>query len=119
MDESLPVLVLISEDPRTSHRANEAMRIALGVAAGENEVTIILTGPAAHLLDADTDDLVDGDDIARHRGALRKMEVPFHIEKSAIPTDTADWNEEGHPLIPVSRDEIADLMGRCRRFIVF
>ena len=93
MDESRPVAILISEDPRSSHRANEAMRIALGVAAGENDVTIVLTGPAAHLLDADTDDLVDGDDIARHRGALLKMGVPFHIEKSAIPAETGDWKD--------------------------
>ena len=119
VDESRPVAVLIAEDPRSSHRANEAMRIALGVAAGENDVTIILTGPAVHLLDADTDDLVDGDHIARHREALRTMGIPFHIEKSAIPADTADWNEEGHTVIPVSPDEIAELLGRCRRFIVF
>lgn len=119
MDESRPVAVLISEDPRCSHRANEAMRIALGVAAGENNVTIILTGPAVHLLDANTDDLVDGDDIARYRDALRKMGIPFHVEKSAIPGDAADWNEEGHPLIPVSSGEIAKLLGRCRGFIVF
>ena len=39
-----PVLVLISEDPCASHRANEAMRIALGVVAGENEVSIVLAG---------------------------------------------------------------------------
>ncbi len=119
MDESRPVAVLIAEDPRTSHRANEAMRIALGVAAGENDVTIVLAGPAAHLLDADTDDLVDGDDIARYRSALRKMGIPFHIEKSALPADPREWNEEGHTLIPVSPEEIADLMGRSRRFIVF
>ena len=60
-----PVLVLISEDPRASHRANEAMRIALGVVAGENEVDIVLAGAGAHLLDEDTDELVDGDDIGR------------------------------------------------------
>jgi predicted peroxiredoxin len=119
VDESRPVAILISEDPRSSHRANEAMRIALGVAAGENEVTIVLTGPAVHLLDADTDDLVDGDDIARHRGALLKMGVPFHIEKSAIPAERGDWNEEGHPVILVSPDEMSEVIGRCRRFIVF
>lgn len=119
MDDSRPVAVLISEDPRTSHRANEAMRIALGVAAGENDVTIVLTGPAVHLLDADTDDLVDGDDIARHRGALLKMGVPFHIEKSAIPAERGAWNEEGHLVIPVSPDEMSEVIGRCRGFIVF
>ena len=67
-----PVLVIISEDPRASHRANEAMRIALGVVAGENEVSVVLTGAAAHLLDEDTDDLVDGDDIAAFCASRRK-----------------------------------------------
>jgi hypothetical protein len=95
------------------------MRIALGVVAGENDVTIVLMGPAVHLLDADTDDLMDGDDIDRHRSTLRKMGIPFHIERSAIPTETGDWNEVGHAVIPVSSEEIAELMGRSRRFIVF
>lgn len=54
---SQPTLVLISEDPRVSHRANEAMRIALGIVAGENEVRIVLTGPAVHLLDDETDEI--------------------------------------------------------------
>ena len=78
-----PVLVLISEDPRVSHRANEAMRIALGIVAGETPLDIVLTGPAVHLLDEDTDDLVDGDDIAKFRAALKKLGVSFHVEKDA------------------------------------
>ena len=85
-----------------SHRANEAMRIALGIVAGENEVALVLTGPAAHLLDDDTDELVDGDDIAKFRAALRTLGVPFHVEADAAPTDP-DWNADGHPVIPVSR----------------
>jgi len=112
------VLVLISEDPRRSHRANEAMRIALGVVAGENDVAIVLTGPAAHLLDADTDDLIDGDEIAKYRANLRKLGIPFHVERSAIPSD-GEWNEERHPLIPVATEEIAELVDRSQRFIVF
>ena len=103
-----PVLVLISEDPRVSHRANEAMRIALGVVAGENPVRIVLTGPAVHLLDDDTDDLVDGDDIAKFRAALKKLGIPFHVEATAVPSG-AGWNAEGHPLIPSTAAEIAAL----------
>lgn len=95
------------------------MRIALGVVAGENAVTVVLLGPAAHLLDADTDDLVDGDDIAKFRANLRKLSVPFHIERSAIPSDGGGWNEEDHPVVPVSSEEIAALVSRARRFIVF
>lgn len=119
MAESPSVLVLIAEDPRTSGRAFEAMRIALGVAAGENDVSIVLTGPAVHLLDADTDDLVDGDDIAKFRENLKRLGVPFHVEASAIPKEREDWNDAKHPLVPVSRDEIAALVDKVQRFIIF
>src|SRR6267143_1736884 len=48
------------------------MRIGIGIVAGENEVTFVLVGPAVHLLDGDTDDLVDGDDIAKFRANLKR-----------------------------------------------
>ena len=114
---SQPTLVLISEDPRVSHRANEAMRIALGIVAGENEVRVVLTGPAVHLLDDDTDDLVDGDDIAKFRAALRTLGVPFHIE--GAPPARPDWNGDGHPVVPVSAAEVAAMLPRATRFLVF
>jgi hypothetical protein len=112
-----PTLVVISEDPRVSHRANEAMRIALGIVAGDNEVQVVLTGPAVHLLDEDTDELVDGDDIAKFRAALKKLGVPFHVE-GALPT-TPDWNPDRHPVVSVSREQIAALVPRATRFLVF
>ena len=118
MADRQPVLVVISEDPRVSHRANEAMRIALGVVAGENPVRIVLTGPAVHLLDEDTDDLVDGDDIAKFRAALKKLGIPFHVEATAVPSGPG-WNTEGHPLIPVSHVEIAALVPGATRFMMF
>jgi len=113
--DSRPVVVLISEDPRASHRANEAMRIGLGVVAGENDVTFVLL---VHLLDENTDELVDGDDIARFRANLRELGVPFHVEVGAVPSDPA-WNVEGHRVIPVTREEIASLVQRGRRALVF
>ena len=118
MADDAPVLVLIAADPRATYRANEGMRIGLGIVAGENEVTFVLRGPAVHLLDADTDDLVDGDDIAKFRDNLKRLGIPFHVETEAIPAH-ADWNEGGHPVVRVSRAEIAELMRRGRRFIVF
>ena len=113
-----PVLVVISEDPRVSHRANEAMRIALGVAASENTVHIVLAGPGVHLLDDDTDELVDGDDIAKFRASLRTLGIPFHVEAGALPSDP-DWNPDRHPVVPIGADGIAALVSRARRFIVF
>jgi DsrE/DsrF-like family len=113
-----PVLVLISEDPRVSHRANEAMRIALGIVAGETPLDIVLTGPAVHLLDEDTDDLVDGDDIAKFRAALKKLGVSFHVEKDAVPAE-ASWNADGHPVAPITPDGIAALVAKAQRYLVF
>jgi DsrE/DsrF-like family len=115
---SPPVIVLISTDPRASHRANEAMRIGLGVVAGENDVVFVLLGGGVHLLDEDTDELVDGDDIAKFRANLKALGVPFHVERGAVPSD-ASWNADGHRVIPVSRDEVAALVQRGRRFLVF
>jgi len=115
---SPPVIVVISTDPRVSHRANEAMRIGLGVVAGENEVIFVLVGAGVHLLDEDTDELVDGDDIAKFRANLKALGVPFHAEKDAVPSDRT-WNAEGHAVIPVTREEIAGLVQRGRRFLVF
>jgi hypothetical protein len=113
-----PTVVLVSEDPRASHRANEAIRIALGVVAGENPVTIVLTGPAVHLLDEDTDDLVDGDDIAKFRAALKRLRIPFHVDAEAVPTDPG-WNADAHPVLRVDAAGIAALLREATRFLMF
>jgi hypothetical protein len=113
-----PVLVVISEDPRVSHRANEAMRIALGIVAGETPVDIVLAGPAVHLLDEDTHDLVDGDDIAKFRAALKKLGVPFPVEQGAAPAGSS-WNAGGHPVAPITPDGIAALVAKAKRYLVF
>ena len=118
MAAAASVLVLISLDPRVSHRAFEAMRIGVGVVAGENEVTFVLTGAAVHLLDADTDELIDGDDIAKFRATLKTLGIPFHVEAASVPSDP-DWNPDGHTVIPVTVDGIADLASRARRALIF
>jgi len=71
-----------------------------------------------HLLDADTEDLVDGDDIARFRGALQRMGVPVHVEAGAVPAGDG-WNAEGHRVLPVSAAEIAALVTGATRALVF
>jgi hypothetical protein len=113
-----PVLVVIAADPRHSGRAFEAMRIGVGVVAGENAVVFVLRGPAVHLLDDDTDALVDGDDIGKFRDNLRALGIPFHVEADALPA-AADWNSDGHPVVPVSRDEIVALLRQARRIMMF
>jgi hypothetical protein len=81
-------------------------------------VTFVLVDGADHLLDDDTDPLVDGDDIAKFRTTLREMAIPFHVEASAVPADP-DWNADRHPVVAVTPGEIGDLVRGARRAIVF
>ena len=78
----------------------------------------MLQGPAVHLLDADTDELVDGDDIAKFRASLKALGVPFHVEAGHTPSDP-DWNVDGHPVVTLTRDAIVALASRSRRALVF
>ncbi len=118
MTGQAPVLVLIGADPRESHRANEALRIALGIVSGENDVVVVLSGPGTHLLDEDTDALVDGDDIAKFRATLKALGVPLHVEEASSPPDP-DWNADQHPVVFASRADIVALMRGSRRTLIF
>ena len=113
-----PVLVAVSVDPETSHRANEAVRIALGIIAGENAVVIALLGAGAKVLDADVEDYVDGEDLAKHLGTLRKLGQPFHVERNAIRSDDG-WNPLGLEVVPIDRAHLAGLLTGSRRALFF
>jgi len=113
-----PVLVAVSVDPETSHRANEAVRIALGIIAGENAVVIALLGAGAKVLDADVEDYVDGEDLAKHLGTLRKLGQPFHVERNAIRSDDG-WNPLGLEVVPIDRADLAGLLAGSRRALLF
>jgi DsrE/DsrF-like family len=112
-----PVLVAVSVDPETSHRANEAVRIALGILAGENTVVIALLGAGAKVLDADVEDYVDGEDLHRHLGTLKKLGQAFHVERSAM--QAGDWNPLGLELVPIDGADLAGLLAGSRRALFF
>jgi hypothetical protein len=113
----LPVLVAVSVDPETSHRANEAVRIALGILAGENAVRIALLGAGAKVLDSLVEDYVDGEDLLKHLGTLKKLGQTFHVERAAIPG--GDWNPLDLPVVPIDRGDLGRLVAASRRALVF
>lgn len=80
---ALHVVVVILEDPLKSHRAVEALRIALGLSAGENPVTIVLLNGAPALLGSDQDDIIDGEILEKHLPVLKELQVPFVLPQGA------------------------------------
>ena len=73
--------VVIREDPRTSHRPVEALRIALGLAAGSHKTTVVLLGEAVRLLSEDSDDIVDVDILEKYLPSLEHLEIPFLLQR--------------------------------------
>jgi hypothetical protein len=115
------VLVLISADPATSHRTNEAIRIALGILAGENDVTVALSGPALKVFTPEVEDLVDGEDIQKHLGTLKKLGQVFHVHRDSAAAFERDGRlcPDGATLVPFTTDELAGLIARSDRILAF
>lgn len=76
------IAVVIQEDPLKSHRPVEALRIALGLCAGDHETTVILLGKAPVLLTEDIDDVVDIDILEKYRPSFAQLSVPFLVESN-------------------------------------
>ena len=74
------IAVVIQEDPRKTHRPVEALRIALGLAAGSHTATVVLLGEAARLLSDDTDDIVDVDILEKYLPSIEQLEIPFILQ---------------------------------------
>jgi hypothetical protein len=76
------IAVVIQEDPRTTHRPVEALRIALGLVAGAHNTTVILIGEAVRLLRDDTDDIIDLDILEKYLPSIEQLEIPFILPKT-------------------------------------
>ena len=112
---SKQVTVVIGEDPTTTHRPVEALRIALGLCAGDHETTIVLLGRASLLLTDDTDDVVDVDILEKYRPSLAQLGVPFIVETGTATPALHDEFSVTHK----SPGEIRSLLQSADRALVF
>lgn len=74
------IAVVIQEDPRKTHRPVEALRIALGLAAGSHTTTVVLLGEAARLLSEETDDIIDVDILEKYLPSIEQLEIPVVLQ---------------------------------------
>ncbi len=104
----LRVVVVIREDPFKSHRAVEALRIALGLSAGENPVTIVLLDGAPALLGPESDEIVDADTLEKHLPVLKELGVPFVLQAGASARFSVD------PQFKIREDSSENIQGLVR-----
>ena len=88
------IVVLIRSNPQESHRASEGIRIALGLASGEHEVEVILTGKAPLLLTPGLEEYVDGEMTEKFLTTLKEFIPVFYIDK--VTLDEIDISESDY-----------------------
>jgi sulfur relay (sulfurtransferase) DsrF/TusC family protein len=109
------IAVVISEDPYVTARPVEALRIALGLCAGDHETTVVLLGRASSLLMEESDEIIDIDVLEKYLPSFKHLAVPFIVE---IGTAT-DLLSDGFIVNTRTADEIRLFIRSADRSLVF
>ncbi len=110
------LVVLIRDDPTTSHRASEAIRIALGLSTGPNPISIILLNNARQLVTDDAYDLPDGEVLEKHLPVIKNLEIPIFLplgSRDSFPIDDEFTIQES------SSSQMATLLQQADRVLAF
>ena len=101
-----------------SHRAVEALRIALGLGSHNEgkDVSLILTGRAPYLLAEDTSDVIDAEVLEKHLPVFLEWGTPFAIatDAEAPPRYVQDCVTK-----TITPREIANALGTADRVLIF
>jgi hypothetical protein len=109
------VAVVISDDPHLTARPVEALRIALGLCAGDHDTTVILLGSASRLLMEDTEEIVDAEILEKYVPSFKHLAVPFIVE----PGSTMNTWSDDFSVTTRTTDEIRQLVRSADRSLVF
>jgi len=109
------IVVVISEDPCVTGRPVEALRIALGLCAGDHETTVVLLGRASMLLMDDAEEIIDVDILEKYLPSFKYLSVPFVVE-AGTPKDV--WSDD-LSVVPRTADEIRRLVQSADRSLIF
>src|SRR4249920_4026084 len=109
------IAVVISEDPCVTARPVEALRIALGLCAGDHETTVVLLGRASMLLMEDTEEIVDVDILEKYLHSFKHLSVPFIVEPGTVMDA---WSDTFSVTIRTT-DEIRQLLRTVDGSLVF
>jgi sulfur relay (sulfurtransferase) DsrF/TusC family protein len=109
------VVVVISEDPVSTARPVEALRIALGLCAGDHETTVVLLGNASRLLMEETDEIIDVEILEKYLPSFKHLAVPFVIESNM---STNVWSDD-FSVTTRTTDEIRQLVRSADRSLIF
>ena len=109
------IAVVISEDPTVTARPVEALRIALGLCAGDHETTVILLGRSPLLLMKDTEAIVDVDILEKYLPSFKHLSITFIVE----PGTSMDTWSDSFAVMTQTEDEIRQFIRGVDRSLIF
>ena len=109
------IAVVISEDPCVTARPVEALRIALGLCAGDHETTVVLLGRAPLLLMKGTEEIIDVDILEKYLPSIKQLSIPFIVEPG---TSMDTWSDD-FSVTTLTTDGIRQLVRSVDRSLVF
>ena len=112
---SKQIAVVISEDPFVTARPVEALRIALGLCAGDHETSVILLGRAPLLLMQDTEEIIDADILEKYLPSFKHLSVTFVV----APGTVMDAWSSDFSVTARTADEIRHLVQSADRSLIF
>ena len=110
------VVVAIRQDPRKSAQPVEALRIALGLATGENALTVILVGEAPRLLAGEEETIVDGDILEKYLPSVSQLDIPLVVPQGC--TEALDLDPD-FTVREATPEDIRGLIASADRALVF
>jgi sulfur relay (sulfurtransferase) DsrF/TusC family protein len=110
------IVVVIREDPQKSHRAVEALRIALGLSTGENPLSVVLLGQAPLMISKEPEDIVDGEIMEKYLPSFKHLRIPFSVPVGAGVRFDLDQEFDVKEL---SEGAIRSAISRSDRVLVF
>lgn len=115
---SLKTLIVIQTDPTRSHRAVEALRIALGLGSHNEgqDLSLILCGRAPLLLAEDTGDIIDAEILEKHLPVFIEWGTSFAI---ATDAESPRHYVAGVVTKPITMAEISAALESADRVLAF
>jgi hypothetical protein len=110
------VVVVIREDPQKSHRAVEALRIALGLSTGENPLSVVLLGRSPLMISEDPEDIVDGEIMEKYLPSFKHLKIPFLVP---IGTGSKFDLDPGFDTRELSVESLRAVIADSDRILVF
>lgn len=110
------IVLVIRDDPAKSARPVEALRIALGLAAGDNPLSVVLLDDAPSLLAEDTDAILDVDILEKYRPSFAQLGVTFVVPVGAT---TRYGLDSSFTITEATAAQIARAVAHADRALVF